>query len=146
VTAKGYGLLLEKKKRLLVLLILISLPIIAFAGTFHNFINDNKTLSKDFYNKEQRQALDLLIPDQAICIVGPDQSGCMYHYFTHTKGYTFLQAQDFSEDWLKDKLINDTTYLIWYKQNPMPVFIKPYLVKRLNYQGTDLEVYLVSSK
>lgn len=141
VTAKGYEILLEKNKRLLVLLILISLPIIAFAGTFHNFLNENKSLPADFYIPEQRQAIDDLIPNDALCIVGPDYSWTIYHYFTHTKGSTFRWPREFNERWLKKKIRKNSTYLIWDKRNPMPEFAKPYLAKRLNYNGTDLEIY-----
>ena len=112
ITAKGYAFLLGKQKYLLVLLILISLPIIAFAGTFHNFVNDNEALPRDFYNKKERQALDELIPDKAITIVGPDQSRCIYLYFTHTKGYTFREPREFSERWLKKAIRKGAIYLI----------------------------------
>jgi hypothetical protein len=143
VTTKGYELLLEKGKRLLVLLILISLPIIAFAGTFHNFFNNNKSLPTDFFNASQRSAIDRLIPDDALCIVGPDYSGAIYHYFTHTKGYTYKWTEEFTEQWLRNSIQGEAKYLIWDKRNTMPEFTKAYLADRLPYDGNDLEIYLL---
>ena len=143
IAAKGYALLLEKQKYLLVLLILISLPIIAIAGTFHNFINDSKNLPKDFFITEERNALDKIIPDNAFTLLGPDQSHCIYLYFTHTKGLTFGNAKEFNKQWLKNGIEKGATYLIWEKKYPLPQFTNPYILEKVNYKGTDLDVYLL---
>jgi hypothetical protein len=143
VTAKGYGYLLARKKEWLILLILISLPIVAIAGTIHNFINDNAALPKDFFNAQQRQALDELIPNDALCLVGPDQSRAIFHYFTHTKGLSFRNTEEFTEQWLKNGIRKGATYLIITKNPGLPVSLMPYMSHKLDYKGTDLEVYVI---
>ncbi|HSZ72993.1 MAG TPA: hypothetical protein VK750_09980 [Cytophagaceae bacterium] len=141
--AKGYGILLEKNKRLLVLLILISLPIIAFAGTFHHFLNEQKNIPRDFYNPKQRAAIDACIPDNALTIVGPDPSGCIYHYFTHTKGWSFTKPHKISYERISECIEKGATYLIWPSDLEIPSPVSRHILKKVNYQGTDLCIYLI---
>lgn len=143
LVAKGYALLLNRRQYLLVLLILISLPILAFAGNFHHFLNEQKSVPGDFYNEQQRAALDAAIPDSALVIVGPDVSGCIYHYFTHTKGWSFARNEDLTAHAAEDCLQKGARYLIWQKDLPVPSGIAPHIAGKAAYHGTDLEVYLI---
>jgi hypothetical protein len=42
-----------------------------------------------FYNHETRNKISSIIPQGALTINGPDQSGCINFYFTHTKGFGY---------------------------------------------------------
>jgi hypothetical protein len=141
VVAKGYGILLEKNWRIVILLILISLPILAFAGNLHHFFNESKELPKDFYKKQERAALDTVIPDDALTIVGPDESGCIHHYFTHTKGFCFGPQQDLSAAWVDSCISKGAQYLIWRKDVALPATMSKHVQGKLDYKGSDLEVY-----
>lgn len=48
----------------------------------------------EFMNKEQRTALENAIPKGEKCVIGSDISGCIYFYFTHTKGTSFEEADE----------------------------------------------------
>ena len=43
----------------------------------------------EFSDAELRAEFNKVIPVNSKCVVGPDISGCIYFYFTHTKGYSF---------------------------------------------------------
>lgn len=50
---------------------------------------DKYQIPVEFSDKEMRQELSNLVPKGALSIVGPDISGCVYFYFTKTKGYSY---------------------------------------------------------
>lgn len=53
-------------------------------------------IPKEFSDQTMRKALSEAIPKNEICIIGPDISGCVYFYFTKTKGYSFENIEDLS--------------------------------------------------
>ena len=52
----------------------------------------------EFTNPEQRSALTLAVPYGERCLVGPDISGCIYFYFTHSKGYSFAKPDELMQE------------------------------------------------
>jgi hypothetical protein len=48
----------------------------------------------ELYNPGTRAQLQAAIPDSARCLVGPDESGCIYFYFLHKKGYGFSASEE----------------------------------------------------
>ena len=43
----------------------------------------------ELFASASRIALSAAIPDSALCVVGPDYTGCVYLYFLHKKGFVF---------------------------------------------------------
>ncbi len=48
-----------------------------------------RQIPAEFANYSLRQQFNKVIPINSKCVVGPDISGCIFFYFTHTKGYSF---------------------------------------------------------
>jgi uncharacterized membrane protein (UPF0136 family) len=57
----------------------------------------NTSVPVEFLNKDMRMQLQKSIPAKARCVVGPDISGCVYFYFTDTKGYSFADPSELLE-------------------------------------------------
>ena len=87
VTAIGLNRLVQRKLIWLYVFILL-MPIAAFFRVFHHWTNTPPEQYVGLYEIDN-QEFKSIIPPNALTIVGPDQSGCVYHYFTHTKGFTF---------------------------------------------------------
>ena len=87
VTAIGLDGLVQRKSTWLYVFILL-MPIAAFFRVFHHWTNTPPEQYAGLYEIDN-QEFKSIIPPNALTIVGPDQSGCVYHYFTHTKGFTF---------------------------------------------------------
>ena len=91
----GYGLeILTKKYLWLVLSLSVLMPLNAFLRIQHHWTNGHKRLPTEFQTIKNRRKIESIIPPEALTIVGADGSGCIYHYFTHTKGFTFGNATD----------------------------------------------------
>lgn len=52
----------------------------------------------EFINPGQRLALSSAVPAGALCLIGPDLSGCIYFYFTHSKGFSFAEPGDLLQE------------------------------------------------
>lgn len=52
----------------------------------------------EFKNKEQRELLASKMKTSKISLVGPDVSGCVFFYFTGTKGYSFNKFDEIFEE------------------------------------------------
>lgn len=48
----------------------------------------------EFSQPELYSQFEKHLPPNSKCVVGPDISGCIYFYFTHTKGYSFEKAEE----------------------------------------------------
>jgi hypothetical protein len=91
VIASAYGTFhlfaINKFQKIVLLLILIQ-PILAFIRIGGRFISEEKEHSV-FYNEEALHQLQDCAADDALCIVGPDPSRCIYFYFLYKKGFGF---------------------------------------------------------
>jgi len=79
--------------------ILVSLVLLNFMWSFARIIPsrwaENKmNVPSTFLDKNLRQELTSAIPEGASCVVGPDVSGCIYFYFTNTKGFSFERPDE----------------------------------------------------
>lgn len=54
-------------------------------------------IPRTFISGQQLQELKAHIPKSDLYIIGPDISGCIYFYFTETKGYSFEKASELIE-------------------------------------------------
>jgi hypothetical protein len=55
-------------------------------------------IPEEFKNKEQRDLLTSKMKASKISLVGPDVSGCVFFYFTDTKGYSFNKFDEIFEE------------------------------------------------
>ncbi|WP_165822194.1 ArnT family glycosyltransferase [Hymenobacter edaphi] len=53
-----------------------------------------REIPAELYYPESRAALETAVPNDALCLVGPDISGCKYFYFLHKKGFGFGAPED----------------------------------------------------
>ena len=78
-----------EKYSLLSIFLMFLMPIAAFARVNHNWLSGKDHFPAEFQSKEERLKFESIIPKGSLTIVGKDQTGCLYHYYTHTKGFTF---------------------------------------------------------
>ncbi len=55
---------------------------------------DKMQIPEEFSNVELRNEFSKVIPINSKCVAGPDISGCIFFYFTHTKGYSFEHTSE----------------------------------------------------
>lgn len=91
--AIGANWLKEKQKPValsILLLVLFAQPVLAMVRIVPaRWSAGRERVPLELYNEEPRKALQNAIPDNAVCITGPDPSGCIYYYFLHKKGFGF---------------------------------------------------------
>ncbi|MFT7592683.1 MAG: hypothetical protein ACI9UJ_002622 [bacterium] len=92
--AAGLGIYqLTKVHKFWLYFFLVLLPISAFGRVFHHWTGEKNNATAVFYHVD-REKLVSVIPKGALTIVGPDETGCVFHYFTETKGFTFASQND----------------------------------------------------
>lgn len=75
------------------LLLLVAQPVLAFIRIVPpRWLHPERGLPAEFGNAVYRQQLRAATPDSALCVVGPDESGCINFYFLHKKGFGFNQS------------------------------------------------------
>lgn len=82
--------------------LLVLLCIFNFTWAFVRIIPSRWTKEKmgipiEFIDKNQRQAIVNSTSKNILTAIGPDISGCIYFYFTETKGYSFEKADELLE-------------------------------------------------
>jgi len=60
-------------------------------------VSPKMNIPSEFIDTAQRHELENSIPTGSRVVIGPDLSGCIYFYFTHTKGYSFAEPVDLLE-------------------------------------------------
>ena len=70
-----------------------------------------------FADRAQRDTLTQYLNHSEHCLVGPDVSGCVWFYFTHTKGFSFEHAEELFENngngtWKRDMSAFGIDYLL----------------------------------
>lgn len=98
----GYGALILYRKKLTALLILliVAQPVLAAYRILPaRWMKKKKGYYPEvLYSKDTRNHFANLVPDSALCIVGPDESRCIMFYLIKKKGFGFgNQAELFEE-------------------------------------------------
>ncbi len=92
--ASAYGawhLFQTKWKHYALLLVLIQ-PALAFVRIVPSrFLTEETDDKQVFYQQEPLNRLQHCVPQNALCVVGPDDSRCIYFYFLNKKGFGFGQ-------------------------------------------------------
>jgi hypothetical protein len=92
VCASTYGAwhLLQTKWQNLIAILLLIQPVLAFARIVPSRFLSKETEDKEvFYQKDALAKLQTCVPKNALCVVGPDDSHCIYFYFLRKKGFGF---------------------------------------------------------
>jgi hypothetical protein len=85
----------QKNLRRIVLIVLALNFTWAFGRIIPSRWSEGKmNLPITFIEPDLRNELQNSIPRGAKCVVGPDVSGCIYFYFTNTKGYSFERPDE----------------------------------------------------
>ena len=90
--ASAYGgfHLLNTRYRVAGIVLIVVQPVLAYARIVPSRLASEETgANKVFYKQEELKKLQELVPNNALCIVGPDDSRCIYFYFLRKKGFGF---------------------------------------------------------
>jgi hypothetical protein len=100
----GIDFLYKKGKYTLIIFILIAQPTLACIRIIPaRWGKSDLGISQSFSDKSKLTKLKSFIPENAKVIAGPDESGCIYLYFLHKKGFGYERANQLTE--LKDDKI-----------------------------------------
>ncbi len=92
--AIGANWLKEKGFLTILLLLLIAQPILAVVRIVPaRWVESKTAVPVELYNETTRNALQNAVPKDAVCLVGPDVSGCIFYYYLHKKGFGFDSYQ-----------------------------------------------------
>lgn len=116
--ALGFNYLISKKKTTLILILLVSQPLLACVRIIPaRWGKEDLGIPPAFALNESLRHLQNAIPDGAKIIAGPDESGCIYLYFLHKKGFGFeysgqLGEINKDETTIQNYIRRGATYLI----------------------------------
>ncbi len=115
--------------------IIYSLLILNFTWAFvriipSRWVENKAQIPKEFYHNELRKQFENTIPKGEQVLIGPDISGCIYFYFTNTKGFAFTEPSELflyhnGEQKLASIKKLNVKYII-FKNEPL---MQPYLDK-----------------
>ncbi len=124
--------------------VLILLPITAYLRMQGSWNPEKPGFNKDLlvYQKDLRSS----VPDDALCIVGNDESPSVFLYYIDKKGWIF-RHNNVSEDWLKENIQKGAQYLysdcrVIEKSSE----IEPYLDECINSFGSIRIYRLISTQ
>jgi hypothetical protein len=97
----GINFIYKKGKYTFIFVLLIAQPVLACIRIIPaRWGKSDLGISQTFSDNSKLIKLKSLLPDNAKVIAGPDESGCIYLYFLHKKGYGYERATQLTE--LKD--------------------------------------------
>ena len=92
--------LLQNSSRPLLFIMLLSVTNLIWAGLRiipSRWQSPHLDIPEAFNNRADRDTLTQLLKGSHHCLVGPDVSGCVWFYFTHSKGFSFEHAEELFE-------------------------------------------------
>ncbi|GAA4362567.1 hypothetical protein GCM10023185_30620 [Hymenobacter saemangeumensis] len=129
--------------RVLLLVALVSLPLWAFLRV--NVGRWMKPLTEpiELTDPANRLALETATPPEALCVVGPDISGCKYFYFLHKKGFGFdwpsqlVESSSNGKLYVADCIDRGARYLYTNDSTTInDVRLRPYLDRQVRRVGS----------
>lgn len=118
IIAAGFHYLISKKQTVLIILLLVAQPILASIRIIPaRWGKQDLGIPQAFSNEEQLRRLQNAIPVGSKIIAGPDESGCIYLYFLHAKGFGFEYSGQLGEVvnhefTIQDYINRGATYLV----------------------------------
>ena len=146
--ASAYGSfhLLNTKYRVVALVLIVIQPVLAFARIVPSRFNSEATgANKVFYDAPALEKLRHCVPNNASCIVGPDNSRAIYFYFLHKKGFGFGE-EGLNEAQVESYVDNGAEYLFTSSSElaKSPHFL-PYIQSKI-YNDDCFFVYSLKKK
>ncbi len=90
---------LKKNANIFLFSILILSPVLSGLRIIPSrFTKSNPGIPTELYNATSRNEMISAAPSNALCIVGPDVSGCIYFYHLEKKGFGFNSINDLDEN------------------------------------------------
>lgn len=86
----GFGYLLRYQA--FVCVILIAQPVFCSLRMIPSRFMGRSNIHEEFYDQSLRKKLVDAVPSDALCIVGPDVSGCIYLYELEKKGFSYSDS------------------------------------------------------
>ena len=141
----GAAQLRHRPQATTVLLVLLLLqPVWVFARiNWGRWLHHSPDVAPELFAPDTRATLEAATPANALCLVGPDDSGCINFYFLHKKGFGFSKAADLTaatssgQSYLQDCIAKGAQYLYTNDstvlQNPA---LQPYFNKQLKQVGS----------
>lgn len=103
------------------------------------FTKEDPGIPKELYQEASRHQLQSSVPDSALCLVGPDPSGCIYFYHLQKKGFGFNASEDLfynGDSSIKASINLGAVYLISNDTNLLKdQRLKPYLKDSIEKVG-----------
>ena len=138
------GLAQHRRARPLLLALLLVQPAWAFARvSWGRWLHGDPDVAPELFAPASRAVLEAATPAGALCVVGPDISGCKMFYFLHKKGFGFDDAAQLAapdhrgRPHLATCIAQGARYL--YTNDPaVPADprLRPYLGQQLKQVGT----------
>ncbi|WBO84207.1 ArnT family glycosyltransferase [Hymenobacter yonginensis] len=101
----------------LLALILFSQPVWAGVRVMKYWLRGPRDVPSEMYYPQSRALLENAVPNDALCLVGPDESGCKQFYFVHKKGFGLESSERLSwptttgEPYVADCIARGAQYL-----------------------------------
>jgi len=97
LAAWGAAWLRPRAAPVLLVLLLVQ-PVWAFARVgWGRWLHGSPDVAPELFDPVSRAALEVATPAGALCVVGPDESGCKAFYFLHKKGFGFERPGQLAE-------------------------------------------------
>lgn len=137
IILKGIRFCLERKYHLVAWVIILIQPALASVRILPaRWMKADLGIPAQFADQTQLQQLIKEVPPEALVITGPDNSGCIWLYFLHKKGFSFQNSKEFFE-----KEINGTTaYQEALKRGSKWMYIRKGEISDLTHPPTGLEL------
>lgn len=131
----AFKLAISKFRNIALILILLQ-PVLAFVRIvpprFWAGENDEKSI---FYSKIQLDKLQKCTDNKSLCIIGPDDSRCIFFYFLHKKGFGFGE-EGLSKEQMENYISRGAKFLYTSKND---IFLKgelnPYIDNKICMEG-----------
>jgi len=108
IVAFGYQQVVISKFRWVAFLSLAILPVTAYLRINDRWDIDRSSVYKDL--EINKQLLTVAVPDNELCVVGSDDSHCIYFYYFNKKGWAFGE-EGISKNQLKEYIAKGASYL-----------------------------------
>lgn len=141
------SLIYEKNGFRILLLICFLNYLWAFARVIPSrWTGDKRGIPAEFADKKSRLSITASIPAGAKTIIGPDISGCIYFYFTGSKGYSFASPEELIEMKADKTLIeiareNGCRYLLVYSNEELKSVLLKIGNKKLLKREGNIEIW-----
>ncbi|MBD2770075.1 glycosyltransferase family 39 protein [Hymenobacter sp. BT664] len=114
---------------------------------WNRWLKGGPAIAPELFNPATRAALEAVTPPAALCLVGPDDSGCEYFYFLHKKGFGFdrpeqlLEKRSAGQPYVAECVTRGARYL--YSDDSTTLRdprLQPYLAREVTRVG-DFQVW-----